>query len=422
MSAGNAARGARAIHRLAAAAIALTAVVSLGGPVRAGDAPPKDEFKDKVRLKPGKDRHERSFNYALPAGVAAAPAPKILTAKLVEKDLLFADIDGNGKFGDVGVDGWIVDSPVYHSFLPLESTIVLDRTRVTLRFSDDGAFLQYRLETPDLPAVPDGLPAPEAAAARARVHDLEMALQNWNRLRLRAGLAPAFLDPELTRAATLHAKYMDRWGMGHDEDATKDGHTDEGAKAGKNSSVGPAPAQHEIEFCYGSLYHRLMLFHPDLRRVGIGVGEKFCALDGLSAREPRAWTWPVLIPSPGNDVVPLGFSGEKPAPHPDVLNSLERQYQAGFPITLTFPDTKVTNAEAELRIGTYDGAPVDILVSSPEKPANPAQPMNFRSICVIPLNHLVPSTTYAITVRYRWNGKDEVRRWLFRTITPGGTR
>jgi hypothetical protein len=220
----------------------------------------------------------------------------------------------------------------------------------------------------------------------------------------------------------LHAKYMDRWGRGHDEDPAKEGHTPEGAKSGKNSSVGPVPAENEIVYCYGSLYHRLMLFHPDLRRVGIGVGEKFSALDGMSAREPRAWTWPILIPAPGNDVVPLAFSGESPAPHPDVLTSLERQKEAGFPITLTFPDTKVTNAEAELRAGGPDGALVDILLSSPEKPANPAQPMNFRSICVIPVHRLLPATTYSVTVKYKRDGKDEVRKWEFRTFAPGGPR
>jgi hypothetical protein len=311
---------------------------------------------------------------------------------------------------------------VYRSFLPLEDTIVLDRTRVTLRLSDDGVFLRYRLEMPELPAVPEGLAPPQAAAARTRIRDLEGALQAWNRLRLRSGLPPVFLDPDLTRGAMLHAKYMDRWGMGHDEDAAKEGYTAEGAKAGKNSSVGPAPAENEIVSCYGSLYHRLMLFHPDLRRVGIGVGERFSALDGLSAREPRAWTWPILIPAPGNDVVPLAFSGEKPAPHPDVLTSLERQKEAGFPITLTFPDTKVTGAAAELRVGGPEGPLVDVLVSSPEKPANPAQPANFRSICVIPVHRLAPATTYDVTVRYRRDGKDAVRRWSFRTYAPRGPR
>src|SRR5262245_9881453 len=371
---------------------------------------------------PGKDKRDRSFNYALPAGVPAVETPKVMTAKIAEKDLLFADFDGNGKFGDLGVDGWIVDSPVYRAFLPIENSIVLDRTLVTLRIGPDDPFVRFRLETPDLPKVPAGLAPPEAAAAERQIQDLEGALQDWNRLRLRSGLPPAFLDPELTRAAMLHAKYMDRWGMGHDEDATKEGHTDEGAKAGKISSVGPAPAIAETRFCYGSLYHRLMLFHPDLRMVGIGAGAKFCALAGLSARAPRPWTWPVLIPAAGNDLVPLGFSGEKPAPHPEVLNSLERQYQAGFPITLTFPDTKVTDVEADLRIGGSDGEKVEILVSSPEKPANPAQPMNFRSICVIPLHHLLPSTTYSIRVKYKWAGKEGVRRWSFRTVAPMGPR
>ena len=402
-----------------AVAAATIAVVIVHTAARGGDPPAKDEFPLKVRLMPGKDKRDRSFNYALPAGVAAVETPKVMTAKIAEKDLLFADIDGNGKFGDVGVDGWIVDSPVYRAFLPIENSIVLDRTLVTFKIAPDEPFVRFRLDTPDLPKVPAGLALADAAAANQQIHDLEGALQDWNRLRLRNGLPPAFLDPELTRAAMLHAKYMDQWGMGHDEDATKDGYTADGANAGKHSSVGPAPARDEISFCYGSLYHRLMLFHPDLRKVGIGVASRFCALDGLSAREPRPWTWPVLIPAAGADLVPLGFSGEKPAPHPDVLNSLERQYAAGFPITLTFPDTKVTDVEADLRIGAGDGMPVDILVSSPEKPANSAQPMNFRSICIIPLHHLTPSTTYAVRVKYKWNGKEALRRWLFRTIAPG---
>jgi hypothetical protein len=405
-----------------AATMTLATIAVVGGAARAGDPPAKDDLPMKARLSPGKDRRDRSFNFALPTGVVAAAEPKVMTAKIADKDLLFVDIDGNGKFGDVGVDGWIVDSPVYRAFLPLEDTIVLDRTRVTLRIAADDPYVHFKLETPDLPKIPAGLAPPELAAAKQQIRDLEGALEDWNRLRLRSGLPPAFLDPDLTHAAMLHAKYMDRWGMGHDEDATKDGHTDEGAKAGKNSSVGPAPARDEVSFCYGSLYHRLMLFHPDLRNVGIGVAAKFCALDGLSSRAPRPWAWPVLIPAAGNDLVPLGFSGEKPAPHPDVLTSLERQYAAGFPITLTFPDTKVTDVEAELRVGGFDGAPVEILVSSPEKPANPAQPMNFRSICVIPLHHLLPSTTYSVRVKYKWDGKEAVRKWSFRTVAVLGPR
>jgi hypothetical protein len=220
----------------------------------------------------------------------------------------------------------------------------------------------------------------------------------------------------------LHAKYMDRWGRGHDEDKANEGYTEEGAKAGRNSSVGPTPVREEISFCFQTLYHRLMLFHPDLRRIGVGVGTKWCALDGNSAREKREWTWPVIIPAPGCDLVPLSFGGETPAPHPDVFTSLERQKDAGFPITLTFPDAKATDASAELRVESETGAPVEALVSSPEKPANPAQPRNFESICVIPLRKLTPATTYWCRVRYKWKGEDAVRTWMFRTMAPLGPR
>jgi hypothetical protein len=308
---------------------------------------------------------------------------------------------------------------MYRAFRPVEKSIVLDRTLVHLQFATDGPIVRFRLETPDLPEVPAGLSTPEAVAARDRIRDLEAALQEWNRLRLRSGLPPAFLDPDLTRGAMLHAGYMERWGRGHNEDPTMPGYTEEGARAGKNSSVGPAPAKSEVHYCYRSLYHRLMLFHPDLRRVGIGVSARFSALDGLSAREERPWKWPVLVPAPGNDLVPLDFAGEQPEPHPGVLKD---QRQAGFPITLLFPDTKVTGAEADLRIGGADGTPVEVLVSSPEKPANSKQPTNFRSICVLPVNQLKPATTYTVRVKYKWNGEDAVRRWSFRTIAPVGPR
>ena len=115
--------------------------------------------------------------------------------------------------------------------------------------------------------------------------------------------------------------------------------------------------------------------------------------------------------APGNDLVPFDFAGEQPEPHPGVLKD---QRQAGFPITLLFPDTKVTGAEADLRIGGADGTPVEVLVSSPEKPANSKQPTNFKSICVIPVNQLKPSTTYTVRVRYKWNGEDAVRRLVDR--------
>jgi len=414
-------RGAAAVFdaRRRVAFVAALALVTASA--LAGD-PGKDDFPQKALLHPGKDRRDRSFHYALPTGVVAVKNPKILTAKVGEKDLLFADVDGDGRFDKIGVDGWIVDSPVYRAFLPLEEWIVLDRTRVWLKFADDQQSVRFRLETPDLPKVPAGLPPAEDAAEKAKIRELEAAVQDWNRLRLRNGLPPAFLDPDLTRAAMLHAKYMDRWGRGHDEDKANDGYTEDGAKAGRNSSVGPAPVREEISFCFETLYHRLMLFHPDLRRIGVGVGAKWCALDGLSAREKRAWTWPVIIPAPGSDLVPLSFGGETPAPHPDVFTTLERQKEAGFPITLTFPDAKATNASAELRVDGENGAPVEVLVSSPEKPANAAQPRNFESVCVIPLRKLTPATTYWARVRYKWNGEDAVRTWYFRTIAPQGPR
>lgn len=373
------------------------------------------DFKEKVRLRKAQLKYGRERSYVLPRGTQAVEKPVAMTARLGEKNVLFFDVDGNGSFGDVGIDGWAVDASVYRYMVPLEPSIMLDEWEVFLRFSKDGTWVHYCPEYPDFPDVDFGPTPADKAQAGAVRRSLSIGLTNWNRLRLRSGLAPVRLDRALSDACMLHSLYMDQHGVTHTEEEGKAGYTAEGAAAGRAGSVGPGPLLREIRFCHSSFYHRLMLFHPDTRRVGLGEGRKRVTLDGISGREAREWSWPVIIPAPGVHDVPRGMSDERPIPHPDVFTSRERLEEAGFPITLTFESTKITEVNAELRLGGPDGAEVPFQLSWPERPANDSQPTNFKSICLIPDRTLAAETVYWVRVGYTHRREADQRTFRFRT-------
>ncbi len=104
-------------------------------------------------------------------------------------------------------------------------------------------------------------------------------LRRLNEVRAQAGLEAATLDEQLSRACGLHAAYVARnlenpnvAGMGvHDEDPALPGYTKEGARAGAVSVIAVAPdAEESVDSWMATLYHRLPLLDPRVRRVGYG--------------------------------------------------------------------------------------------------------------------------------------------------------
>ncbi len=401
----------------------MTALLLAGAAVapRAGaqdDSTQKNPAKDypkKVRLKKALPKMERASLYELPRGATAAEKPVAYAAKLGDKKMLFFDVDGNGLCGDVGIDAWVIDSKVYRYVVPIESSIMLDEWEVFLHFSADGAWVHYRPEYPTFPDVNFGSTKGGRLKTKEVKKSLRIGLQNWNRLRLRTGLPPVRLDLELSEGCMAHSRYMDVHGVTHTEIEGVELYTEAGAKAGRHGSVGPAPLSLEIQFCHSSFYHRLMLFHPHTRRVGLGEGKRRATLDGTNGREKRPWTWPVIVPAPGVHDVPRRMSHERPVPHPEIFGSGRSITSAGFPITLTFETSKITDVTAELRIGGPEGAEVPFKLSWPEKPANAEKPTNFKSICLLPLEHLKPRMTYWATVAYSYRRKADERTFRFRT-------
>jgi hypothetical protein len=254
-------------------------------------------------------------------------------------------------------------------------------------------------------------------------------LEKLNSYRQAAGLKAVVLDADLSKACLAHAQYITKHlnpakakeFNPHVEDPRLAAYTKEGQKAAKNSLISayfgkPNPLGAGDSFMAG-LFHRVPLLHPDLERVGFAhVQTKanwgVIVLDSKSGRRTRSAEAapPVNYPVDQQANVPLAFSqNEIPNPIPPE----GRGQRAGFPITVTFPESaKVTQATAVLKDGS--GREVAGWLSSPEKPAFKPHFQN-NTICLIPKAQLRPKTTYQVAVTAQVNGKAWQRTWRFTT-------
>ena len=107
----------------------------------------------------------------------------------------------------------------------------------------------------------------------------ERLLIEVNQARKDAGLMLVTLDAKLSGPCQKHADYVARnldhpnvQGLGiHDEDMSLPGASEEGAKSGKASVIAiiSEPAD-SVAGWMATLYHRLPILDPELKRVGYG--------------------------------------------------------------------------------------------------------------------------------------------------------
>ncbi len=383
-------------------------------------APPSlgadDDFDKKARTKPIAIHEMPLHMYALPRGKEVSEAATAVTTKIANKNIVFVDVDANGKYDDAGVDGWVVNAKGRNYIVPMEEWIVVKGRRIWLRFDEDGKQVLYREEKP---VWPSRLPRLKGKGAgielRQTKKDVSKGLLVWNDLRLRNGLPPLYLDEELTFGCIMHARYMSRHGLGHDEDPELGGFTEEGRTAGKSGSVGSLSSAQEIYGAYSTLYHRISLFHPYTRGGGVGDARSFSCFNGTESRAKRRWQWPVAVPADGCEDVLLTYAGERPVPHPYLRKRGVFTGGGGFPITLTFERPEVTDVTAELRKDGPEGAAIPFALSSPEKPANETVPTNYKTICLMPHARLKPRTTYWVHATWKYRKKPGERTWSFKT-------
>jgi len=258
----------------------------------------------------------------------------------------------------------------------------------------------------------------------------QQVLARVNEIRKLAGLDAVELDPELHRACRNHARYLVLnlehpavAGLGaHDEDLSLPGATKEGKEAGKKSviALGDHDPRDSIDGWMDTLYHRVPMLEPNLKRVGFGAakGKGWMSVLNVSTGKTQGRPREVLYPVPDQKDVPLQFppGGEIPDPIPD-----DKDKQAGYPITAFFPfNSPLVNATGSLK--EAGGNALEVWFSSPEKPANSKYVTHQgNTVCLIAKDPLKPATKYTVEIAGTREGKKWEKTWSFTTmsIAPG---
>lgn len=245
------------------------------------------------------------------------------------------------------------------------------------------------------------------------------ALAKVNSVRKAAGLGEVTLDADLSKACTLHARYLIRndghpsvQGLGaHDEDPKLPGFTEEGRRAGKSSDIAFTDLPVAVDQWMASLFHRIPILDPRLQYVGMAAekGGKWgwvTLMEVTSGLKGAAPADPVLWPPDKMKDVPTDLGRELPNPIPKDADG-----KGGYPVTATFPFGKpVTEASMVLRIGKAD---VPVWLSTPDQPADARFQRN--TVCVIARDALKPRTSYTVELSATVSGKAVRRTWSFTT-------
>jgi uncharacterized protein YkwD len=251
-------------------------VVNMATPRRPGDGPPVaypgsgqtgvplDFGRDLSEVRPGTPRGTPA---GFPVSVTFSPASKVVGVKTSLKDR-----DGNE------VPAW-VSTP--------ESPLPGTGTQAKVAIIPQKPLAPEASYTSEVSGTVDGKPYMKkwSFTTAADPHDegrvAAKMMADLNAFRKAAGLGEVELDAELSKGCKLHAGYLEKnienpkvQGLGiHDEAPELPGFSEAGQKAGKGSVIAvlamPADA---MDMWTGSLYHRIPLLRPDLKKVGYALG------------------------------------------------------------------------------------------------------------------------------------------------------
>ncbi len=244
----------------------------------------------------------------------------------------------------------------------------------------------------------------------------QLCVDKINVARSMAGLSLITVDPILSGAAQEHASYL----LVNKIDPRDDVHTQNpqlrgaslaGAKAAQASIImEKVPPSDVIAFHLSTLFHRLPLLNPGLRRVGIGAvkGEPWVwasVIDVQSGVETSNWKQAIWVPGNQSQNIPTTFGLARPGlvVH-ESPNPLGDDQSAGYPITVTFPKkTIIAKVSFELR-GPL--GPVPCYLFWPDNPpAGIPGSYLFDSIGAIPKDPLSIDTKYIANLEAQINGQ-----------------
>jgi hypothetical protein len=334
---------------------------------------------------------------------AAVVSGRRLSIGIAAVDLV--DLDGDGQITPGAGDGYRSRrSPLT---LPLGQTLIVGADRLTIS----------RVEGDRLFATVERL---------AETSDQRIALATINKARLRDGLPPVVLDPELSAACTAHAAYL--WQNGwsgytnpHSEEEGKPGYTEAGHVAARSSVIMGEPHTYAIAAYLTTVYHRAGFTDPFLERVGISTLERvprrfsgtpwISVIDVQSGSPPReepdsTWKDPILVPADGSIGFETDFCGRGEVPAPTPQPSIR-----GNPLTVLFArwDHGVIDFEGELVL-LEDGKeiPVPTLVAEPQQ--------GSRLLGIVPEDYLKADSTYRVTYVFgRYDEPEQRASATFRT-------
>lgn len=255
-----------------------------------------------------------------------------------------------------------------------------------------------------------GLLTPEDPRdATPRDPNARRLLEDLNRRRHLAELAPVYLDEELSEGCALHASYLKRhperataWPEVHEQTMEDPDFSTGGSWAAGHSVIAFGGTSRCLDDWLGSFYHRLPLLEPMLLGIGFGVDGQVCVLDAGSLVN-RTGGWANVYPYHGMPNVPRSFAPELPNPVPG-----QDQNAWGYPVTLQL-GASLGEPPTSMVLTGPKGV-VDCWFTSPNQPLNP-QLVPPGASCLIPKRTLAANTTYSVEAVF---GKERML-WSFTT-------
>jgi curved DNA-binding protein CbpA len=257
-------------------------------------------------------------------------------------------------------------------------------------------------------------------------------LDRFNSIRKNAGLGHVVVDSTLQRGCQGHAEYLvdhpeQAQRNPHEEDPDLLGFTEEGSKAARNSVISisfgnllPSWDVDSVDGFIGTLFLRIPMLDPRLKRIGIGVyqrkqGAARCGTVLINVQDGKEDLElddsPIIYPADQQQGVPLVLSTGGLVTQNQIPGVTET---TGFPITATiYSDVLVKNEGANLF--SASGTRIPCWLSGSNKPIPGAYGNQQNTICLIPKEELASSSHFKAVFEAEVNGKQWKKTWTFTT-------
>jgi hypothetical protein len=257
----------------------------------------------------------------------------------------------------------------------------------------------------------------------------EVALARVNAWREQAGFAPLVGNEKLHKAADNHAKFVATNPRScapglHDEVESCAGYTgaspgDRMHTVGYNWSTyleamngGEGSPEAAVDGWLWTVYHRLVLFWPDITEGGFSCQNDICVLDVArpSGTSAPSVSEPIVFPTPDMSDVPRGWDGSTELPTPPAPS---HGWPSGPVVSLHFPQVWTIETATLARSDALDThLPIQLL--TPETDSNLPN-ISTADAFLYAESPLDGNTSYTVRVEGTVNSTAWSKTWSFTT-------